>query len=332
MKVLLPGIKAPDFELPTANSDQETSLKAKSGKNLVLVFFPPGSKNELLDQLANYQTRLPVFKEQGAIVIGISDATSDELRKLSEEREIGFVLASDSNPPAATANRYGISTKNQTVLPTVFIVDEQGLIRRAYESSQYPHLPNPAMIVRALKNLANVPKSPPVTREDWQLGPAKAPVTVLEYADYQCKPCGEAYRLLKQIIPSYGGRILWVHRHLPLRHSHPLAQQSAEAAEAAGAQGKFWEMHDRLFEARLALEREQLIEYAGEIGLDVAKFTEDLDSRRFSDAVNADFKQAVKNKIKLPPALFINGLFLEGPRTETAIRSQIDNLLACITE
>jgi predicted DsbA family dithiol-disulfide isomerase len=89
--------------------------------------------------------------------------------------------------------------------------------------------------------------------------------------------------------------------------------------------------HDRLFEADGALERVQLIEYAREIGLDVDRFTDDLASQRFRDAVNEDFKAALRNKIKLPPALFINGLPLTGPRTQDAICARIDSLLACIS-
>ena len=86
-------------------------------------------------------------------------------------------------------------------------------------------------------------------------------------------------------------------------------------------------MHDRLFEAEGALEREQLINYAGELGLDVQRFTEDLDSRCYKDAVNEDSKAAVRNKIKLPPALFMNGIPLDGPRTQEAIRARIEALL-----
>jgi predicted DsbA family dithiol-disulfide isomerase len=88
-------------------------------------------------------------------------------------------------------------------------------------------------------------------------------------------------------------------------------------------------MHDCLFGAEGALERERLINYAQEIGLDVERFTDDLDSRRFQDAVNQDFKLAVSRKIKLPPQLFINSLSLEGPRTKDAICDRIENLLAC---
>lgn len=326
-KPLQPGIKIPHFTLPAVNSEEEIALERQQGKNVVLIFFPSGADQKLTDQLAQFQAKVPDFEAQGATVIGLSDAPPVDLKNLAAERNITFPLVTDSNPPGATASGYGVLSEDGSVLPTVFVVDDQGLIRRVYEAAKYPNLPNPAMVVRAFKKLADVPRPLPVSTGDWQLGPPDAPVIVLEYADYQCGPCREAYRLLKQIVPTYGDKILWIHRHLPLRHSHPLAQGAAEAAEAAGVQGRFWEMHDRLFEAEGALEREQLIEYAEELGLDVQRFTADLDDRRYKDAVNEDFKAAVRNKIKLPPALFINGIPLDGPRTQEAIRARIEALL-----
>jgi peroxiredoxin len=325
--VLQPGITAPDFALPDANLGREVSLKEHTGQKVILVFFPADPDSALGEKLEEFQARTPAFGEQGARLLGVSDAPENELRGLSAARDIKFSLLSDSNPPRTICRAYGVTAStDQSALPTVFVIDEDGLIRRVYASSKYPNLPNPAMVTRAIKKLANVPKPTPVTQDDWQLGPPDAPVVVIEYADYQCGPCREAYRLLRQIVPIYGDKILWIHRHLPLRHSHPLAQGAAEAAEAAGAQGKFWEMHDRLFEAEGDLERDQLVIYAQDIGLDLERFTSDLDSRCFK---NQDFKLAVRNKIKLPPALFINSLPLEGPRTEGVIRDRIESLLAC---
>lgn len=324
---LQPGIKAPDFTLPATNLDGDVSLKGYHGQNVVVVFLASSMEVGLVEQLAKFQGKLADLEAQGATVIGISDAPLNDLQRLSTERDITFPLVTDSNPPGAIASQYGVLSQDGSVLPTVFVADDRGLIRRVYEAAKYPNLPNPAMVVRALKKLADVPRPLPVSPDDWQLGPADAPVVVIEYADYQCGPCREAYRLLRQIVPTYGDKILWIHRHLPLRHSHPLAQGAAEAAEAAGAQGRFWEMHDRLFEAEGALEREQLVGYAGELGLDVERFVEDLDSRRYKDAVDEDFKAAVRNKIKLPPVLFINGIPLDGPRTQNAIRTRIDALL-----
>jgi peroxiredoxin len=329
--ILQPGIQAPQFELPAANLQGQASMDTYQGKKLVLIFFPSRAESGVVDQLSEYQKRVSDFKEQGAFVVGVSNASREDLRQLAEEKDIEFPLGSDTRPNGATAAHYRVRSEVGEVLPSVFVIDEEGLIRRAYESTQYPRLPKPAAVARALKKLDSVPKPVPITKDDWCLGPLDAPVTVIEYADYECKPCGEAYRLLKHILPQYGDKVLWVHRHLPLRHSHPLAQKAAEAAEAAGAQAKFWEMHDRLFAAQGVLDRDRLIKYAHEICLDVERFTRDLDSNRFREAVNQDFKQAVRNKIKLPPALFINLLPLEGAHTEGVICARIDGLLACIS-
>src|SRR2546430_12426040 len=112
----------------------------------------------------------------------------------------------------------------------------------------------------------------PVSKRDHIEGPADAAVTLVEYGDYECPHCGRAYPIIKDIQRRMGRRLRFVYRNFPLRESHPHAQQAAEAAEAAGAQGKFWEMHDRLFERQFALDGEYLIEYAGDLGLDVARF------------------------------------------------------------
>ena len=332
MVVLQPGIQAPDFSLPAANQELPVSLAEYQGQVVVLVFFPAAPGPAMVDQLVKFGQNL-LLAEQGLALLSISPAPPVELQELAAEQDLKFPVLSDNSPPAATAARYGVTAEDLAVTPTVFVVDDEGLIRRVYEAGQYPDLPNPAMVARAVKKLADTVKAPPVTPDDWQLGLPGAPVSVIEYADYQCGPCGEAYRLLKKVLPSYGpDKVLWVHRHLPLRHSHPLAQQAAEAAEAAGAQGNFWDMHDRLFGARGALERAQLVIYAREIGLDVEKFEQDLDSNRFRDAVNEDFKLAVRTRIKVPPALFINRLPYEGPRSVEAIYTTIDRLLACTAQ
>jgi peroxiredoxin len=330
MSILLqPGITAPAFVLPAANLGREVSFKEYAGKKVVLIFFPAGLEGLLVEQLGKYQVAMPDLEQHKALILGISDATKDELKRLGEDQGIEFGLLSDSTPAGAISKTYGAFAPDQVVLPSVFVIDEEGLIRRVYESSKYPNLPNPTMVTRAIKKMAGIPKPIPVFPDDWQLGPPDAPVVLIEYADYQCGPCREAYRLLKQIVPLYGDRLLWIHRHLPLRHSHPLAQGAAEAAEAAGAQGKFWDMHDRLFEAEGALEREQLIIYAQDVGLEVDRFTLDLDNRRFRDAVNEDFKLAVRNRIKRPPALFINSLPFEESRSKRAICARIEKLLDC---
>ena len=161
--ILQPGIKAPDFALPVGNREDSVSLSEHPGENLVLIFFPSGYGDELLKQLAKYQARMPSFEEQDAVVLGISDTTPYDLKKLSREKGIEFPLLSDANPPGATARKYGVSSPDQPVVACVFVMDDQGLIRRVYEPSKYPNLPNPAMVTRAIKRLADVPRPVPVS-------------------------------------------------------------------------------------------------------------------------------------------------------------------------
>ena len=213
------------------------------------------------------------------------------------------------------------------IRPTAVLIDEEGRIRAVYDAARYPNLPGPQALARGLRKLNDVPRPAPVTGEDWRVGPLDAPVTLIEYSDYQCHHCAETAAVLKELTALYGERLLLVHRHFPLRQAHPLAQKAAEAAEAAGAQGKFWEMHHRLFAVGGALEREHLAAYASEIGLDTRRFLEELEGGRYEEAVNEDFRSAAASGVRLPPTLFVNGILFEGPRTMQALRARVDSLL-----
>ena len=147
----------------------------------------------------------------------------------------------------------------------------------------------------------------PVGKRDHIQGPADAVVTLVEYGDYECPRCGRAYPIVKAIQRQLGPKLRFVFRNFPLRESHPHAEQAAEAAEAAGAQGKFWEMHDRLFERQFALDGEYLIEYAGDLGLDVARFRNELSSAVYAPRVREDFRSGVTSGVNGTPTFFVNG-------------------------
>ncbi len=148
----------------------------------------------------------------------------------------------------------------------------------------------------------------PVGTRDHIRGPADAAVTLVEYGDYECPHCGRAYPIVKAIQQRMGPRLRFVYRNFPLRESHPHAERAAEAAEAAAAQGKFWEMHDRLFERQFALDGEYLIEYAGDLGLDVARFRKELTSGAYAPRVREDFRSGVTSGVNGTPTFFINGV------------------------
>ena len=147
----------------------------------------------------------------------------------------------------------------------------------------------------------------PVGKRDHIQGPVDAPVTLVEYGDYECPHCKRAYPIVKEIQRRMGRRLRFVFRNFPLRESHAHAQHAAEAAEAAGAQGKFWEMHDRLFERQFALEDENLLEYADELGLDVARFRKDLAEGVYAAQVREDFRSGVMSGVNGTPTFFTNG-------------------------
>ncbi|CAM4009391.1 thioredoxin domain-containing protein [Corallococcus sp. ZKHCc1 1396] len=146
-----------------------------------------------------------------------------------------------------------------------------------------------------------------VGADDHVQGPRDAPVILVEYGDYQCPYCGQAYGEVKRLQQTLGDRLGLVFRNFPLTQAHPLALQAAEAAEAAGAQGRFWEMHDLLFENQDALERPVLLSHAEGLALDVDRFREDLESHRFEERVRRDFMDGVRSGVNGTPTFFANG-------------------------
>ena len=143
-------------------------------------------------------------------------------------------------------------------------------------------------------------------RRDHIRGPAKAPVTLVEYGDFECPYCGEAEPVIREMLADYGD-VRYVWRHLPLTDVHPHAQLAAEGSEAAAAQGKFWEMHDQLLEHQGALTADDLIGYAGELGLNADRFARDLANDAGAARIDEDIDSADLSGVSGTPTFFING-------------------------
>jgi len=148
----------------------------------------------------------------------------------------------------------------------------------------------------------------PVNERDHAQGLATAAVTLVEYGDYECPHCGRAYPIVKELQRRFGEKLRFVFRNFPLREIHPHAARAAEAAEAAGSQGLFWEMHDALFEHQNALDDLHLIQYAVEIGVDEKPFREELASHAHAPRVRDDFMTGVRSGVNGTPTFFINGV------------------------
>src|SRR5580692_6145331 len=152
----------------------------------------------------------------------------------------------------------------------------------------------------------------PQAKRDHIQGPIDAPIMLVEYGDYECPYCGQAYPVIKAIQERLGDRLCFAFRNFPLINSHPHAQHAAEAAEAAGAQGKFWKMHDLLFENQEALDDENLAEYAATLGLDAARLIEEVLTGVHTARVREDFRSGARGGVNGTPTLFINGVRHEG--------------------
>jgi NhaA family Na+:H+ antiporter len=168
---------------------------------------------------------------------------------------------------------------------------------------------------------------PPVGDRDHIAGPADAPVTLVEYGDYECPHCRQVALIVEQVQERFGDRLRYVFRHLPITTVHPNAQLAAEAAEAAAAQGKFWEMHDLLFEYTGPLNKQQLVRFATDLDLDVERFEREMNEHVHADRVGEDFLSSVRSGANGTPTFFLNGVRYDGPWDLDSLIAEIEKPL-----
>ena len=165
----------------------------------------------------------------------------------------------------------------------------------------------------------------PIEPTDHVQGDPGAPYTLVWYGDYECDYCGRAFPLVKELQKELGDRLQLVYRHFPVASIHPHAATAAQAAEAAAAQGKFWPMHDLLFEHQDHLADTDLSQYALRAGVEIYKFNADLSSQRFAARVKRDHDSGVASGVKGTPTFFINGYKYTG-------RPDVTSLAAALSE
>jgi protein-disulfide isomerase len=167
--------------------------------------------------------------------------------------------------------------------------------------------PTAATIRECERNLSMSTLALEVGDRDHTQGRADAPITLVEYGDYQCPHCGRAYPIIKAVQRHLGAALRFVYRNFPLGELHPHAEAAAEAAEAAGAQGKFWQMHDILFENQSALGSAALAGYAERLSVDMERWTQDMELRLYRQRVQDDILSGVRSDVQGTPTFFING-------------------------
>jgi protein-disulfide isomerase len=147
----------------------------------------------------------------------------------------------------------------------------------------------------------------PVSSRDHSKGPTSAMITIVEYADFQCPYCGQQYAVLQELAARFTTDLRIVYRHFPLTEIHAYAMIAAETAEAAGAQGMFWQMHDLLYRNQPRFDPDGLLEYAEALDVDLDQMARDLETSRHRDRIRDDVLGGVQSGVNGTPTLFING-------------------------
>ena len=166
-----------------------------------------------------------------------------------------------------------------------------------------------------------------VTADDHVLGRADAPVTVLEYGDYECPYCRGAARDVREMLARYPDTVRFVFRNFPITQIHPHAEQAAEAAEAAGAQGQFWGMYELLLRPSSRLDLESLVDCAANLSLDVGRFRAEVTGRAYAAKIERDVQDGVQDGVNATPKFYVDGERIDGKLPleglEDAIRAAV---------
>jgi protein-disulfide isomerase len=166
----------------------------------------------------------------------------------------------------------------------------------------------------------------PVSADDHAEGTADAPLTLVEYGDYQCPYCGAAYPVVKRLQKTLGKQLRFVFRNFPLTQAHPYALIAAEAAEAAALQGKFWEMHDLLFEQQALLKPDIIPLWAERIGLDLEKFGNDIKQGVGKKRIQEDRQSGIRSGVNGTPTFFVNGSRYDGSPDYDSLLAALESL------
>jgi len=167
----------------------------------------------------------------------------------------------------------------------------------------------------------------PINNQDHIKGPRNAPVQVVAYGDYQCSYCGGASLVVNAIQRSFSGQIAFVFRHFPLSNLHLFAEKAAIAAEAAGRQGKFWFMHNMIFQYQKLLNSKTLLVFAEELELNIRAFKMDITDRALSERVAADLESGTQSGVNRTPSFFINGNKYSGSYDFGSLAGAIGNMI-----
>lgn len=275
------------------------------------------AKSDALDKLVLQKLVEAEAKKKGL--------TAEELLKQEVDSKI-------AEPSDDEAKGYYLASKSQTTLPFDQIKSQ---VKRLLKNSEIQEAREKyAESLRAKADVAILLRPPKVEMgydPGRVRGDPKAPVTIVEFSDFQCPYCRKVAATLKDLLAKYNGRVKLAYRDFPMRTLHPQAQLAAEAAGCAGEQGKFWEYHDALFATdQPKLDEAGLTATARSVGLDEKSFSSCLAAGKFKDRIEQDVQEGTKAGVAGTPGFFINGVFLNGAQSQAEFEKIIDSELSAI--
>ncbi|MCC7072225.1 MAG: DsbA family protein [Deltaproteobacteria bacterium] len=253
---------------------------------------------------------------------------------VSPDQWVNAELGKRATPPTeAELQAFYDSIKPPDAPPLVEVKDRLVMMmqqERAQTSARalFGELQAAAKVERSLPDVRSPPRTIEVPAWTGRKGTAGAKVRVVEFADYQCPYCSRAADAMRALAKRYGDRVEFAYRNFPLRSIHPDADRAAQAAQCAGRQGKFWEMHDKLYGAQDKLDVESVLAFGKDLGLDTAKLESCIANGETAAEVEADLKEATDLGIEGTPSFFINGRPHQGNPSEAALAAAIDAELA----
>ena len=249
-------------------------------------------------------------------MIGISVDSKWCHMAFEQNRNLHFPLLADFEPKGAVSKLYGAyNEKSGQSARAIFVLDERrrdtmelSFSRWHKSRRRWYSRCTGRIIYRKILNMAKL--KPPVGGADQSAGNTSASLTLVEFGDYQCPHCRHAHPLIKRLLEDKADSVHFVFRNFPLQEIHPQAHVAALAAEAAGKQGKFWEMHDLIYDNQDQLSAHFLLDLAKELQLDLHRFGNDWKSAEITDKVENDFESGVRSGVNGTPTFFINGNLL----------------------
>jgi peroxiredoxin/protein-disulfide isomerase len=333
--ILAAGTVAPNFTL-RVTPDQKLTLSDLRGKPVILAFYPADWSPVCGDQMTLYNEILPEFRKHDAELMGISVDGVWCHAAFARDRHLHFPLLSDFEPKGDVARKYHAYRASEASASArcscwTDRARSHGAIclrsRSIPAQTEFSKLSNISQLRQALMATLKAP----ITRNDHINGPANAPITVVEYGDYECPHCGLAYPIVNQLQLSFSGRMRFVYRHFPLTEIHPLAEIAAESAEFAGAAGLFWDMHAALFENQSRLSIPTIFLIGGELGLPETALRNALETGQYRIKVRNDFMGGVRSGVNGTPTFFINGVRHDGAYDYASLVSAIQTRTAVDT-